>query len=410
MSAHDPVPGLDNDIRILRYGSLAEALLANGHEVVFWTSTFAHWRKKARYEKDTTVEVSQNLTAEFVFAPPYISNVSIGRVLHNRGLARGFRRKVDSITAKPDLIIAEIPCLELAEAASLYARSNGIPFVCDIQDIWPEVYLTLLPNFLRGVGRRLIWPEFNRLRRILRGASGVTAVSQSYLNWSQRWMDRDIGKNDSVFPLGYERPNEKVCAEARVLQEAFFERLEISHDCMLVTFLGQLATSYDIETIVDAARILQENDKLPDHKIILAGDGDKYYAIRRRAVGLSNIVFTGWLRHTETICLLGASYIGLAAYSDRAAQSLPYKPFEYMAFGLPVVNSLSGELEKIIEERKVGINYRTSSPQSLSSAIARLLTDRSLRDTMSSNARVVFEESFTSKAIYSKMAKYLVEH
>lgn len=406
-SACDPLPRIDDDIRLLRYGSIAQALVADGHTVIFWTSTFAHWRKQSRYTKDTTCEVGPNFTAEFLYAPGYSSNVSLARIRHNFQLARAFTRRAKQTADRPDVILAEIPCLELAEAAAQFASRHGIPFVCDVQDIWPDVYLTWLPRSLHTLGRWILSSEYARLRRILAATHGVTAVSEAYLRWAQPWLNRQLGENDQVFPLGYALPSEAIQLKAANRRRGFLDQHRLSPDQLLVTFLGQFATSYDVETIVEAARLLEKNPALPDYQLVLAGSGDKEPAIRRRAAGLRTVTFTGWLEHSDTICLLESSHLALAAYARNAAQSLPYKPFEYMAFGLPIINSLPGELSEIIARQGLGLNYEAESPESLASAIGQLLNDYGQRAACAKRARQLYDRSYSAEAIYAKMSLFL---
>lgn len=407
VSAHDPLPVIDDDIRLLRYGSFAQALIKDGHRVIFWTSTFAHWRKKSRFTRDTTCEISPGLTAEFLHARGYLRNVSLARIRHNFQLARAFTRQANKRTLRPDVILAEVPCLELAEASAKFAFKHNIPFVCDIQDIWPDVYLTCLPHSLHRIGRWMLWTEYDRLRRILAVACGVTAVSRAYLSWCQHWMDRDLCENDRVFPLGYALPSEGIKAKAAQRKNAFMDLHGLEPQMLLVTFLGQFATSYDVETIIEAARILEKNTSLPQYRVVLAGNGDKEAALRLKAQGLSSVIFTGWLEHIDTVVLLELSDIAIAAYAANAAQSLPYKPFEYMAFRLPIVNSLKGELSDIVTQKGLGLNYQAGSPESLSSAIERMLTNSQETTTSSRQAGELFESLYKSEVISHQMSRYL---
>lgn len=407
VSAYDPLPIIDEDIRLLRYGSIAQSLVANGHRVVFWTSTFAHWRKQSRFSEDTTREIAPRFTAEFLHAPGYASNVSLARIRHNFQLARAFTRRAGHAADLPDVILAEIPCLELAEVAAKFAAKHRIPFICDIQDIWPDVYLTCLPSWCHGLARWLLFTEYARLRRILATAKGVTAVSEAYLRWTLPWMIRPHGAHDQVYPLGYALPSAAVRRKAADRRAAFLAQHGLASDQLLVTFLGQFATSYDVETIVETARLLEKNPALPAYQLVLAGNGDKEPTLRRRAAGLRTVTFTGWLEHADTICLLESSHLALAAYARNAAQSLPYKPFEYMAFGLPIINSLPGELANMITRSQLGLNYEAGSPASLADAIAQLLNDKDQLAACARRSRTLYNDVYSAEAIYSRMAAFI---
>ena len=410
LSAYDPLPQIDTDIRLLRYGSIAEALVEQGHQVVFWTSTFAHWRKQSRFNRDSTHQLAPNFRVEFLHAPGYSHNVSLTRIRHNRHLARAFTRHAETSTELPDVILAEIPCLELAEAGAVHARRHGIRFICDIQDIWPDVYLTWLPRWLHTPGRWFLHREYARLRKILAHCHSVTAVSQAYLNWVKPWLPRKLDKVDAVFPLGYALPSFDSQQRVKKRLPLFLAQHQIAPDHLVVTFLGQFATSYDVTTIVKAARILEKQTELPQFRIVLAGEGDKASELRHRSVGLQSIVFTGWLEYIDTICLLSSSHVALAAYTQVAAQSLPYKPFEYMAFSLPIINSLPGEMSDLITKNNLGANYVAGSAESLAEAISDLLLDSKKRVACASHANQLFEEDYSAATIYRNMAHFICNH
>lgn len=56
-----------------------------------------------------------------------------------------------------------------------------------------------------------------------------------------------------------------------------------------ILFAGRLAPEKNVAAVVDAAR------KLPNMEFVIAGDGPQRRALRRRARGLDNVRFTGWL-------------------------------------------------------------------------------------------------------------------
>jgi len=401
--AYDPLPGLDSTTRLLRYGTLAEQLAAAGHSVVMWTSTFDHWRKTQRFMRHHAVAVNERLRIELLHAPGYARNVSFSRIQHNRKLAGAFRAW-SAAAPPPDIIFAGIPCLELAEAAADYARTHGVPLIADVQDIWPEVYVSPLAPSLRWLGRTLLWLEFARARRIFRAATAVTAVSQRYLAWAQRLRGSSV-ERDAVFWLGYRLPPAEELAAARRQSAELVQRLGLPADRILALFLGQFAASYDVATMVAAAGLL-ESRGVPVH-LVLAGNGHKFDAARKAAAGIRSITLPGWLDRQDVVALLQISHIGLAAYSRRAPQSLPYKPFEYMAFGLPIISSLEGELREFIKIHDVGIHYCAGDTASLADAVGQLTADPNRRNGASRHARLLFASRFDARIITGQLVKYL---
>jgi glycosyltransferase involved in cell wall biosynthesis len=122
---------------------------------------------------------------------------------------------------------------------------------------------------------------------------------------------------------------------------------------------------------------------------------------------LSNVVLTGWIDHPTALSLLYISSLGLCAYTTKALQSLPYKPFEYMACGLPLLSSLKGELADLVDTYKIGRNYTAQNVDSLVKEINFFVNNPNDSRQMASNARQLFESRFSSDEIYGSLARYL---
>jgi len=266
------------------------------------------------------------------------------------------------------------------------------------------VYLSVLPHLLRPLGRLILHREFQRARRILLVANATTAVSKQYLEWAQR-LRITPGKCDRVFHLGYRMPASAQLAIARTRSVEFLKKFNLPQDRLKVTFLGQFAASYDIDTIVRAAGILHTSDS--NLHFVLAGAGDKFERIGKSARNISSLTLTGWLEHLDTLTLLQQSQIGLAAYSATAPQSLPYKPFEYMAFGLPIITSLGGELRDIVEGQGIGRYYKAGDARSLAFEIQQMAAIPQRRLEAGRRARELYVKLYDTDQITRDLIAHL---
>lgn len=407
VATYEPLPGIDTGSRLLRCGQLANHLVSAGHEVHWFTSTFNHVRRANRREATTEVDVAANYRITMLYAPEYAQSVSLARVRHNRVMAAAFREAVRERIERPDVILACVPSLELAEEAVAYAQENRVPVVVDVRDPWPEVYLSPVPPPLRGLARVALRGEFARARRIFAGAAALIAVSNDYLRWARALSNRPPNVRDAVFPIGYPvtTPDDAALADGRRILR---DHVRLDPDQLIVAFAGMFGASYDLETVVDAARRLSQE---PGHRIhiVVAGDGDKRAALQQRATGVSTISFTGWLDASAVDALLRASHVGLAAYASRARQSLPNKPFEYMAAGLAIVSSLPGELEQLLAQHRIGRQYRPHDASALAEQLLWLWRHPDERAAMGERARKLLVAEFRADEIYAGMASFLSE-
>ncbi len=202
----EPLP-IDAGGREMRSGILADRLASGGHEVLWWAATFDHNRKVHRFSESTTLAIKPGLVIRLLRAPAYKRNVSLARLQHNRIIARIFAAEAAPHSA-PDLIFCCMPTPELAERCVEIGLRRAVPVIVDVRDIWPESYLSGLPEALKPAARILLRREFARTRWTFRNAAAVTAVSEAFLDWALTLAGRARTPADAVFPLGYPTPSE----------------------------------------------------------------------------------------------------------------------------------------------------------------------------------------------------------
>ena len=120
----------------------------------------------------------------------------------------------------------------------------------------------------------------------------------------------------------------------------------------LATFAGTFGRTYDLRTVIEAAKILRANRSERVH-FVLCGAGERDAEWRALAAG-QDVTFTGWLPAAELAYLLSKSSIGLAAYSANAPQGIPNKVIEYLSASLPVLCSLPGECRNLLSSARCG--------------------------------------------------------
>jgi glycosyltransferase involved in cell wall biosynthesis len=117
--------------------------------------------------------------------------------------------------------------------------------------------------------------------------------------------------------------------------------------------------------------------------------------------------FLGWVEAPMLQATLSAASIGLCAYSANALQSLPNKPFEYMASGLAVVSSLQGDLAQLLNQHRCGVTYRTGDTSSLVNCLVALSHDPEKLGSMRANAHRAWSQNYRSAKIYDDFVTHL---
>ena len=252
-----------------RCSMLAKALIARGHEVVWWASTFDHAQKRHRFSQAHTVELQPGLRIRLLHGPGYRTNKSPQRWLHHRVLAREFVKEA-SAAVQPKLIFASLPTIEFTEQAANLGEKSGIPVLVDVRDLWPDHYLTLVPPALRSLARKMLFAEFRRVRCRVGRATGITAITESFLKWGLNYANRGRQETDGVFAMGYPAPQFSD-AEIETCQRDLLAEYGLLSDRLTIAFSGSLNSIFNFDTVIQAARILDHSAEKV--QFVIAGNG-----------------------------------------------------------------------------------------------------------------------------------------
>jgi glycosyltransferase involved in cell wall biosynthesis len=368
---------------------------------MWWTSTVDHFTKRLLVTEGCQQKVQPGLTLQFLHGRIYTRNVSLARWINHREIAAAFF-KLAGTQSKPDVILCSYPTIELSAEAVRFGNTHRIPVLLDIRDLWPEEIAMRMPRILRPFARVILWPLYQQARNAIHGATGIVAISHTYLEWARRFGNRLSGRCDFYAPMGYElaAPASK---DPDDLQSKLLG-LGVDPTRKIVWFCGTFVGNIDLGTVIEAARILVAD---VDIQFVITGTGERDAEWRALARGLPNVVFTGWANRDELAWLAACAWIGLGAYKRDAMMSLPNKLFEYMAAGLPIVSSLTGEASALIVGNDVGVTYVAGEATDLAEKLQGLVHCGEKRKRLAENAHRLFREHFVADVVYGGLALHL---
>lgn len=358
-----------------RYWLLARAFVRAGHDVTLWTSDFSHARKaKRRMGVEGPRLTVEGFDLVMVETPEYGKNIGLARIRSHRAFARRWRAFAEQETP-PDVLVASLPPLALGKEALSFCRKRDVKFVVDVQDAWPE-------TFERVVPRWMLAPLRGMAKTIYCGADAVVGVAQRYVDLARSYGACAPMK---VFRLGIEqRPCGRV-AERRGAG-------------LRLVYAGNMGASYDLETVIEGVK------SLADVTLDLAGSGPKEPELRNLAEGCARIRFHGYLDEGALCALLETSDAALIPMFDSSCVGVPGKLADYAAAGLPVLNTLHGETERLLAEYGAGATYAAGDVAAFRTAVMELQG----RDceAMGRGARHLARE-FDASAVYGGYAQWV---
>jgi len=303
-----------------------------------------------------------------------------------------------TIFSQGDLKLPPNPPLSSAWASIKIAKKLGIVSVIDVQDLWPESFEMILPY---KIGKAFLWPLRKYADSIYNSADAIIAVSQTYLQRALTVCE-DKSKPSSVFHLGID-----LSLFDSFYKKESFPTLNKKRGEFWVTYVGSIGKNYDIETVLKCAKLL--NSSHQNIRFFIIGNGPYLPKMKQIAAenNLTNCEFTGWLNFEAMISLLKQSDVGLNAIVYKSKISFPNKVFDYMAAGMPIINSISGEFESLLNSENIGLQYIAENQDSLKRAILYLYNHPEERKIMGSKARKLVEEKFDRNKTYLKFERFL---
>ena len=108
--------------KLMRAGLLADYLAKQGHDVVWWTTTFIHGEKRYRFDEQKVIDVNEHEKLILLHSPyAYKKNISLARIRYYRRLAKEFQKNCEQYDV-PDIIVSSYPTVEFAEVAERYGK------------------------------------------------------------------------------------------------------------------------------------------------------------------------------------------------------------------------------------------------------------------------------------------------
>lgn len=395
--------------RIMRTGILAERLAAKGHDVIWWTSSFDHYNRVQRFDHNQRVTINDHYQIQYIKSLGYKKNISMSRILDQSVLSKQFNKLIDESKELPDVIVASIPSVEIAMAAVRFGRRNGIPVILDIRDLWPNVFLDIVPKSIRFLVDPLLMPLRRLNRKTFISATGIVGLTRPFVDWALEYAGRPFGENDRVIPMGYINFQKNNTNSQSPMDTAFWENLGIrkNDEYLTVLFLGTIGSLFNIDRIIKAAQVLKDRN-LPI-RFIICGSGEKFESTVEAAKGLDNFFLPGWIDAPKIEAVLQIADIGIAPYifSENFFKNIPNKPAEYFSRGLPIALSLNrGPLYDILKERNCGFSY-SNDGEELAKELTSLLYDRTRLKEMKENAKTTYLEMFDGEKVYNDYINYL---
>jgi glycosyltransferase involved in cell wall biosynthesis len=267
------------------------------------------------------------------------------------------------LARKFDVIYAYHPPLTVGIAAAVIRFFRRRPMVYDIQDLWPD---TLAATGMLNNSRALRWVD-RACRWVYSRADHIAVLSPGFRS---RLIARGVyaAKISVIYNW----------ADERALASAVLPRKEIpavvGDDSLIVLFAGNMGRAQGLETVLDAAALIEKWGLPVRFHFIGGGLEVGFLKARAAELGLSNVRFFDPVPMTVIGRVIASADVLLVHLRPDPLFdiTIPSKTQAYMCAGKPILMAVRGDAAELVREAGAGVLAEPGDPQSIAEAVRKL--------------------------------------
>lgn len=276
----------------------------------------------------------------------------------------------------------------------------GLPYVCLLYDLYPDVavQLKVVP------GQHWLVKFWNLINReIWKNAKGIIVLSSTM-------KERIVAKCPEVadkITVIHSWANPDLIVPIPKKDNWFAHKYNLVEK-FTVLYSGNMGRCHDMETIIEAAKQLQDQPI----QFVFIGDGAKRKVCEEQVAlfGLKNCLFLPYQDKQYLPYSLTACDLSLVSVSEGMEGLVaPSKLYGILAAGRPVavICEQHSYLCDLVKEAKCGQTFRNGDATELANFISHLATNKQLVNQMGKAGRRYFQSHFTLEIIAKEYAQVL---
>lgn len=263
------------------------------------------------------------------------------------------------LVSRPDAIFVYHPPLTVGLPAFWLSRLWRVPFVYQVQDMWPE---TLSATGMLTNKRALGWIS-TFARWVYSKAAAICVISPGF---QQNLLDKGVAADklhmiSNWIDTAVYRPVPPNVALANDLG------LEGKFNVM---FAGNIGKAQGLQVVIEAAQLLSD---LPAVQFVIVGDGVALPELQSLAKQkkLTNVRFLGRYPELAMPELFALADVLLVHLKDDPLFriTIPHKIFTYMASGKPILAAVTGDSAEVVSNAGAGFTCQPENPEALALAV-----------------------------------------
>ncbi|OAB77327.1 glycosyltransferase family 4 protein [Cochleicola gelatinilyticus] len=267
------------------------------------------------------------------------------------------------LVKKPDVCFVYQGAIPAAIPAIILKKLRGIPFLYDINDLWPETVATsgMLKN---KWALKLInaWCHFN-----YRNAAFITVATPGF---KKNLLAKGVPSEKMEIVSNWSRDVISEAVLDKTSSDSYFKENKIN-----ILYAGNLGIVQSLTTILTTAKILQEEGNTRIQFIFLGGGADEE-RLKQAAIdwNLHNVSFIPRVVSSEVTKYLNAADFLLVHLKkdDLFKITIPSKILAYLKSGKPILMGLEGDSKAILDEARAGYTFEPDNPEALKRVVQEM--------------------------------------
>jgi glycosyltransferase involved in cell wall biosynthesis len=192
-----------------------------------------------------------------------------------------------------------------------------------------------------------------------------------------------------------------------------FHPLEVdarNDDLFRVLYYGTFIPNHGIEYIVEAARILANEDAFRFELVGKGPDLDKAMRLVQR-YDLSNVDFVGWLDKEELVKWVARADVCLGAFgiTPQSVMTIQNKIYEGLAMAKPVITGDAPAVRAAMRHGEHVYLVERANPNAIAAGLLALKADSDLRRRLAQQGRRLFLRKYSMERLGQYMLSWLLE-
>lgn len=296
----------------------------------------------------------------------------------------------------------------------LLSYLRGAPIVTFIQDLWPETMLDSgllregkpgLTASLAGSVSDWLYRRSSALAVISpRMESTLTArgIPEQKIHYVPNWLSQELMPRES---------EAQFVAETGTLSRLEEHPSEAERKPFRIVYAGNLGEAQSVETILDAARLLQGRRTI---EFVIVGSGVLEERMRRRIQmeGIFNVQMLGRRPNDEIPQLVRDCDAQIVSLAPRRLfeMTIPSKLQFSLALGRPILAAVAGDAAEVARASESAIVVEPGSPEAMAAGIEQLIDLGDAARARMGNAGLDFYATHFSEKVGSERLATILEN